>query len=71
VSNLATCRVVSSRNVVLDEVDVLSMGDNNVEQRNDDEEDNIPRTMCSEDLDTPLGESPLRKSLQHFESMKY
>jgi hypothetical protein len=35
------------------------------EQRNDDEEDNTPPAMCSEEPDTPLGESPLRQSLQH------
>jgi hypothetical protein len=45
VYNLATRRVVSSRNVVFDEAAVLSMGKSNAEKRNDDEEDNIPRTM--------------------------
>jgi hypothetical protein len=61
--NHATRRVVSSRNVVFGEADVLSMGESNAEQRNDDEEDNIPRTMCSEAPNTPSGESPLRESL--------
>jgi hypothetical protein len=55
VYNPATRRVVSSRNVVFDEAAVLSMGESNAEQRNDDEEDNIPRTMCSEERDTPSG----------------
>jgi hypothetical protein len=64
-------RVVSNRTVVLDEADVLSMRESNVEQRNDDEkEDNIPRTMCSEEPGTPLGESPLRESLQYSWSME-
>jgi hypothetical protein len=62
--------VVSSRNVAFDEDVVLSMGESNAEQRNDDEEDNIPRAMCSEEPDTPLGESPLRESLQHSGSME-
>jgi hypothetical protein len=69
VSDHATHRVVSSRNVVFDEVAVLSMGDSNAEQRTADEEDNTPRTMCSEERDTPSGESPLRESLQHSGSM--
>jgi hypothetical protein len=51
VYNPATRRVVSSRNVVFDEADVLSMGESNAEQRIDDEEDNIPRTMCSKEPD--------------------
>jgi hypothetical protein len=55
-----TRRVVSSRNVVFDEAVVFSMGESNAEQRNDDEEDIIPRTMCSEEPDTSSGESPLR-----------
>jgi hypothetical protein len=55
VYNNATRRVVSGRNVVFDEAVVLSMGENNAEQRNDDEEDIIPRTMCSEEPDTPSG----------------
>jgi hypothetical protein len=54
--NPATRRVVSSRIVVFDETDVLSMGESNAEQCNDDEEDCIPRTMCSEERDTPSGE---------------
>jgi hypothetical protein len=66
----ATRRVVSSRNVVFDETVVLSMGESNAEQRNDDEEDNIPRTMCSEEPDKASGESPLRESLQHSGSME-
>jgi hypothetical protein len=70
VYNPATRRVVSSRNVVFDEAAVLSMGENNTEQRNDDEEDNIPRTMCTEEPDTPSGESPLRESLQHSGSIE-
>jgi hypothetical protein len=45
VYNLATRRVVSNRNVVFDEAVVLSMGESNAEQRNDDEEDNVTRTM--------------------------
>jgi hypothetical protein len=65
VYNPATRRVVSSRNVVFDEAAVLSTGEINAEQRNDDEEGSIPRTMCSEEPDTPSGESPLRESLQH------
>jgi hypothetical protein len=44
---------MSSRNVVFDEAVVLSMGKSNAEQCNDDEKDNIPRTMCSEETDTP------------------
>jgi hypothetical protein len=36
VYNPATCRVVSNRNVVLDEAAALSMGESNAEQRNDD-----------------------------------
>jgi hypothetical protein len=55
VYNPATHRVVSSRYVVFDEAVVLSMGESNAEQGNDDEEDNIPRTMCSEEPDTPSG----------------
>jgi hypothetical protein len=55
VYNSVTRRVVSSRNVVLDEAAVLSMGESNVEQCNDDEEDNIPHTMYSEEPDTPWG----------------
>jgi hypothetical protein len=70
VYNPATLRVVSSRNVVFDEAVVLSMGESNTEQRNDDEEDNIPRTMCSKEPDTPLGEVPLHESLQHSGSME-
>jgi hypothetical protein len=70
VYNPATRRVASSRNVVFDEVAVLSMGESNAEQRNDDEEDIIPRTMCSEQPDTPSGESPLHESLQHSGSME-
>jgi hypothetical protein len=70
VYNPATRRVVSSRNLVFYEVAVLSMGESNAEQRNDDEEDIIPRTMCSERPDTPSGESPLRESLQHSGSME-
>jgi hypothetical protein len=69
VFNPATRRVVSSRNVVFYEAAVLSMGESNAEQHNDDEEDSIPRTMCSEAPDTPSGESPLRESLQHSGSM--
>jgi hypothetical protein len=56
--------------VVFDKAAILSMGESNAEQRNDDEEDNIPRTMCSEERDTPSGESPLRESLQHSGSME-
>jgi hypothetical protein len=70
VYNPATCRVLSSRNVVFDEAAVLSTWESNAEKRNDDEEDNIPRTMFSEELDTPSGESPLRESLQHSGSME-
>jgi hypothetical protein len=62
VYNPATRRVVSSRNVVFDEVVVFAMGESNAEQRNDDEEDSISRTMCSEEPDTPSGESSLRES---------
>ena len=51
--------------MVFDEAAVLSMGESNAEQRTDDEEDSIPRTMCSEEPDTPSGESPLRESRQH------
>jgi hypothetical protein len=47
VYNPATRRVVSSRNVEFDEAAVLSTGESNPEQRNDDEEDKIPRTMRS------------------------
>jgi hypothetical protein len=65
VYNPATRWVLSSRNVVFDEVAVLSMGESNAEQSNDDEEDNIHRTMCSEPPDTPSGES-----LQHPGSME-
>jgi hypothetical protein len=68
--NPATRRVLRSRNVVFDEASVLSMGESIAEQRNDDEDENIPRTMCSEESDTPLGESPLRESLQHSGSME-
>jgi hypothetical protein len=68
--NHVTRRVVSSRDVVFDETVVLSMGESNAEQRNDDEEDSIPRTMCSEEPDNPSGESPLRESLQHSGSME-
>jgi hypothetical protein len=57
VYNLATRRVVSTRNVMFDEDALLSMGESNAEQRNDDEKDSIPRTMCSEERDTPSGES--------------
>jgi hypothetical protein len=46
------------------------MGESNAEQRYDDEEDNIPRTMCCEEPDIPMGESPLRDSLQHSGSME-
>jgi hypothetical protein len=70
VHNPATRRVVSSRDVVFDEAALLSMGESNAEQRNDDEGDNIPRTMCSEEPDTPSGESPLREPLQHSGSME-
>jgi hypothetical protein len=70
VYNHASRRVVSSRNVVFDEAVVLSMGESNAEQRNDDEKDNTPRTMCSENPDTPSGKSPLRESLQHSGSME-
>jgi hypothetical protein len=42
-----------------------SMGKSNAEQRNDDGEESVLRTMCSEEPDTPSGESPLRESLQH------
>jgi hypothetical protein len=69
VYNPAT-QVVSSRNVVFDEAVVLSMGESDAEQRNDDEEDNNPLTKCSEETDTPSGESPLRESLQHSGSME-
>jgi hypothetical protein len=69
VYNLATRRVVSSRNVVFDEAAVLSMAESNAEQRNDDEEDNIMRTTCSEEPETPLGESPPRESLKYSGSM--
>jgi hypothetical protein len=65
VYNPATRRVVSSRDMVLDEATVLSMGENNMEQRNDDDEDNIPPTMCSDKPDTRSGESP-----QHSGSME-
>jgi hypothetical protein len=65
-----TRRVVSSRNVVFGYVVVLSMGKSNAEQRNDDEENNIPLTMCSEVPDTHSGESPLRESLQLSGSME-
>jgi hypothetical protein len=47
VYSLATRRVMSSRNVVFDAADVFAMGESNAEQCNDDEEDNILRTMCS------------------------
>jgi hypothetical protein len=47
-----------------------SMGGINAEQRQDDEEDIIPRTLCSEASDTPSWESPLRESLQHSGSME-
>jgi hypothetical protein len=70
VYNPATRRVVNSRNVVFDEVAVLSMGKSNAEQRNDDEEDSITRTMCSKESDTPSEESSLRESLQHSGSME-
>jgi hypothetical protein len=70
VYNPATHRVVSSRNVVVDEAAVLSMGESNAEQRTDDEEDIIQRTMCSEERDTLSGESPLRESLQYSGSME-
>jgi hypothetical protein len=70
VYNHGTRRVVSSRNVVFDEVVVLSMGENNAEQRSNDEDDSIPRTICSEEPDTPSEESPLRESLQHSGSME-
>jgi hypothetical protein len=70
VYNPATRRVMNSRNVVFDEATVLSMGESNAEQRNDDEEDSIPHTMCSEEPDTPSRESPLRESLQHSGSME-
>jgi hypothetical protein len=63
VYNPATRRVVSSRNVVFDEAAVLSMGESNAKQRNDNKEDSIPRTMYSEERDTPSGESQLRESL--------
>jgi hypothetical protein len=66
----ATRLVVSACTVVFDEVVVLSMGETDTEQRNDDAEDNIPRTMCSEGPDAPLEESPLRESLQHSGSME-
>jgi hypothetical protein len=69
VYNPATRQVVSSRNVVFDDAVVLSMMESNAEQRNDDEEDSIACTMCSEERDTPSGESPLRESLQHSGSM--
>jgi hypothetical protein len=70
VYNPATRRVVSSRNVVFDEAAILSMGESNAEQRNDDEEDSIPRTTCSEEPHTPSGGPPLRESLQHPGSME-
>jgi hypothetical protein len=70
VYNPSTRRVVSSRNVVFDDAPILSMGESNAEQRHDDEEDSIPRTMCSEERDTLLGESPPRESLQHSGSME-
>jgi hypothetical protein len=70
VYNPATRRVVSSRNVVFDHVDVLSMGESYAEQRNVDEKDSIPRTMCTEEPDTSSGESSLRESLQHSGSME-
>jgi hypothetical protein len=70
VYNHVTRRVVNSRNVVLNEAAVLSMGESHAKQRNDDEEDNTPRTVCSEEPDTPSGESPLRESLQHSGSME-
>jgi hypothetical protein len=56
--------------VVFDEAAILSMGESNAEQRNDDDEDIILRTMCSEEPDTPSGELPLRESLQHSGSME-
>jgi hypothetical protein len=62
VYNPATRRVVISRNVVFDEAAVLSMGESNAEQRND-EDNNIPRTMCSEKPDTPSGESMRRNAM--------
>jgi hypothetical protein len=62
--------VVSSRNVVFDEMVVLSMGESNAEQRNDDDEDIISRTMCSEEPSIPSGESPLWESPQHSGSME-
>jgi hypothetical protein len=49
---------------------LLLMGESNAEQRNDDEEDIIPHTMCSEEPDTSSGESPLRESLQHSGSIE-
>jgi hypothetical protein len=62
VHNYAARRVVNSRNVVFDNTAVLSMGESNAEQRNDVEEDNIPRTMCSAEPNTThSGESPLRE----------
>jgi hypothetical protein len=61
VYNPATRRVVSSRNVVFDEAAVLSMGESNAKQHNDDEEDSIPRSISSEEPDIPSGESPLRE----------
>jgi hypothetical protein len=70
VHNPTTRRVVSSRNVVFDEADVLFMGEGRAERRNDNGEDNIPRTLCSKEHDTPLGESPLRESLHHAGSME-
>jgi hypothetical protein len=70
VYNPATRRVMSSRNVVFEKIVVLSMGETNAEKRNDDEEDNIPRNMCSEAPNTPLGELPLRESLQDSGSME-
>jgi transposase InsO family protein len=69
VYNHVTRRVVSSLNVVFDEAAAISMGESYAEQRNDDEEDNVLRTMCSERPDTPSGESPLRESLQYSRSM--
>jgi hypothetical protein len=68
--NPATRRVVSSRNVVFGEVDVLSIWESNAKQRNDVENDNILRIMCSEEPDTLAGESPLGESLQHSGSME-
>jgi hypothetical protein len=70
VYNPSTRRVVNSRNVVFDEAAVLSMGESNAEQRNDDEEDNTLCSLCSGEPDIPVGDSPLRKSLQHSGSME-